>query len=367
MTETYYITSNDKLNIYLNKIRDEARIGNYFYIGVDLEFIEYKKNHHWVNKASHTSCILQLYSGKSCLVINLKSVCSQDKQLPKSLIKVLTKPSWVKVGLGLNGDMSLIAKNFGLGFFPSVIDVMCFTSMFRIKNPSLGSLYETYFGVVEKNGTGLYDWSKDDISEKKIVYAAKDAVMSRNLYLAMLEPTFRELKKHQVPQKIEININSGVLEEILKEVEESFEDGGFEDSGVSGGSDFWGNLAKDETPDDESFGGIENLNLGGTLTKSLSQSFKSLDEAFAKKRGVVMKKVQVTEKNWISIFNEYLQQSTTKIKLKIGYIQKTFGSISFKCVCIFGKLRIESNFYASKKPAKKEVFKMLCQKVIPKD
>ena len=163
-----------------------------------------------------------MYSGKTTIILNLVHIMKNRDKFPKKLLEILTKPSWVKVGVGINMDMKILYDNYGLGFCNSVIDILCIAGMCQYKTPNLGNLYKVLCGSVEKSKSAVFDWSKQEIPLSKIKYAAKDAIMSRRVYFALLDSSVRKLKKLDEKTKITLKMidmdDGGLNKEPLDEI-----------------------------------------------------------------------------------------------------------------------------------------------------
>jgi len=187
-----------------------------YVVGLDTEFISkdnypesFEKSSQWVinNSCRVATCILQVASKSVCLVINLVKM---GKPLPKKLIKLLTSESWIKLGVGIDNDMRLISSNYQLGHCSGSIELKTFALIAGHPTPNLELLYNQLIGGHVKKTDSVHDWTKD-LTDEQISYAAKDAIMSYQLGISILNPSVSNIKnvidKHK-SDKLEFTIGN---------------------------------------------------------------------------------------------------------------------------------------------------------------
>lgn len=203
-------------NIY-NDFKDSAKINSatmneIFLVGLDTEYISKDNNLNsfdsclnWVLKADKIAvCKLQLSTKKMSLVIDL---CKFNKQLPDNLIKIITKESWIKTGVGISNDLKYLSYNFDLGQCNGGIDIKIFAELKGCMNPNLldvyknvsNNMYGDYLKKIKKSKKHHQniDWSLD-LTMEQIEYAGMDAYMSyiigEYLITGLMSPQFDKFK-----------------------------------------------------------------------------------------------------------------------------------------------------------------------------
>jgi hypothetical protein len=170
-----------------------------YVVGLDTEFISrdnypvsFDKSNQWVtdNSCKVAICIIQIASKSVCLVINLVKM---GKPMPKKLIKLLTSESWIKLGVGIDNDMRLISSNYRLGHCSGSMELKSFALITGHPTPNLELLYNQLIGGHVKKTDSVHDWTKE-LTDEQISYAAKDAIMSYQLGISILNPSLSNIK-----------------------------------------------------------------------------------------------------------------------------------------------------------------------------
>lgn len=203
MTTTYIVNSNDDFHKYFKYLKEDAVMGNnqkIYVVGLDTEFISkdnypesFEKSDQWVinNECKVSICLIQVASKSVCLIINLVKM---GKYLPKKLIKLLTSESWIKLGIGIDNDLRLISSNYELGHCSGSIELKTFALIAEHPKPNLELLYNQIIGGNVKKTDNMHDWTKD-LTNEQISYAAKDAMMSYQLGISILNPSILMIKE----------------------------------------------------------------------------------------------------------------------------------------------------------------------------
>jgi dsRNA-specific ribonuclease len=214
---TYIVENCDEFHKYFNVLKEDARINSVpdrFVIGLDIEFIS-KANHpesfakslFWVNnnKCDQVVCLIQIATQSECMVINITKM---QKDIPKNLINLLVSESWIKYGVGVEGDLRIISKNYNLGHCAGGIELSNLASMAKINNPNLERLYNTLIGDHVKKTSSICDWTTD-LNREQLMYAARDAIMSYQLGIEILAPSLEHIintfNESSASSKLELN------------------------------------------------------------------------------------------------------------------------------------------------------------------
>jgi len=196
MTTTIIIESAEDFYLNFKQFKESARIQstpNIFLVGFDVEFIDYsnfpdsfKQSSNWTFAAEHKAvCLVQIATNDLCLVINLVKM---NKNIPKSLFKLIKSDSWMKVGVGIESDLKDLSDNFLLGFCGGGVEIKNLALLAQIKKPNLEYLYSQFVASHKKPKTSVCNWSLD-LSKKELEYAATDAIMSFQLFKAIIQPS----------------------------------------------------------------------------------------------------------------------------------------------------------------------------------
>lgn len=210
--ETYYIVTKKQFDEFFHLLEKDASLDtvpNLYVVGFDIEMIcqsnqkdSFKKINKYIPNKSYKTpvCTIQLATKNICLIIHLAQM---KMEIPRKLKKLITSESWLKTGVGIDLDLYHISQCFNLNHCCGAVDLRLLAIAGGCGNPSLGSLYETFVGPCEKSsktkktrfGDAMKDWSLP-LDMKSLNYAAKDAIMSYQLYVKMLYPTIDFIRKN---------------------------------------------------------------------------------------------------------------------------------------------------------------------------
>lgn len=128
---------------------------------------------------SYLPCLVQIATAHCVFLVQLP-----DGVMSPTLARILEWPASVKAGIALNQDMSKLRQ---LGEFSdqSVLDLSKVASRLGIKTTGLRSLTGLLLRSRISKGAQVTDWSKLNLSDAQINYAATDAWISRELYFAL--------------------------------------------------------------------------------------------------------------------------------------------------------------------------------------
>jgi len=218
MTTTYIINTTKDFGKYFKLLKEDAARGDkqrIYVVGLDTEFIcrdnyqdSYERSSEWVidnESLNFVICTVQIASENVCLVINLTKM---GLPLPKKLVKLFTSESWLKMGIGIDGDMRILSSNYQLGHCSGVVELKSFPVLASHPKPNLEFLYNQFVGGHAKKTDSVHDWALE-LTDEQIRYAARDAIMSYQLGMAIFEPTVRridEVVKNETSSKLSINI-----------------------------------------------------------------------------------------------------------------------------------------------------------------
>lgn len=148
--------------------------------------------------------ILQLGGEKKVWIFRLDVL---TESLPE-IFKVLANPEIKKVGVAVNGDLSGLRK---LSEFEpqNVEDISNKTRKIGIINTGLRNLAALFCAIRISKSAQMSNWAAETLTEKQIKYAATDAWISRELYLAVskvFDSNMYELEPEKVkkPSKMEV-------------------------------------------------------------------------------------------------------------------------------------------------------------------
>lgn len=200
--DVYIINDINEFHKYFPVLKSFARTGSKpdtFLIGFDVEFIceanqyeSFINADKWVlNKNSkQIACIIQIATNSVCMVINLVKI---GKTLPNNLIKLIKNSCWIKGGIGVDNDLSVLSQNYNLGQCEGGIELKNIGLLAGLSSPNLEFMYNTLIGDTHKKGSSICDWSKE-LNEEQLTYAAQDAIMSFHLTSIILEPSIKTIK-----------------------------------------------------------------------------------------------------------------------------------------------------------------------------
>ncbi len=153
-----YITENTGLKNCLNHLIDCKEIA------IDLEF---DKNR---NAYGFNLCLLQLYSGSQCFLID---PLGKDIDL-KMLFPILENKQVQKLVFAFGEDLRLLHT---LGCFPkNLFDLAIAARLLNYPPGSLAALLETVLAITVSKSSQNSNWLKRPLTEKQLEYAALDVV-----------------------------------------------------------------------------------------------------------------------------------------------------------------------------------------------
>jgi ribonuclease D len=127
---------------------------------------------------SYLPSLLQLAGDKEVFIFQLKHL-----GLALPLRKILADPAIIKAGVSLDYDISelnKLARFKAAGF----ADLGKLAKKAGIKNHGLRGLAAVYLGFRISKGAQTSNWARDVLTRQQIQYAATDAWVGRELYLA---------------------------------------------------------------------------------------------------------------------------------------------------------------------------------------
>ena len=207
--QTYIVNNTDDFHKYYPLLKNTAAIGStpdIYLVGFDIETFSkdnfpqsFNKAIEWLpnaNNANNTNintivCLIQLASDKVCLIINLVKL---KGVLPKKLINIIKNDSWVKVGVGIELDLANISNNYNLGHCSGGIEVRNLALMAHYTKPNLEFMFSQFVGTYVKKTSSICDWSQE-LSQEQLLYAAKDAIMSLEVFKYIIKPSIDNLTK----------------------------------------------------------------------------------------------------------------------------------------------------------------------------
>ena len=196
-------------------------------IGFDAEFISrtnysdsFQNSNRWIieTPTNEAVCLIQIASKNYVFLIYLPAI---GLPLPKRLKKIIIGEKWLKVGVGIEGDLRKICDNYKLSYFYGSFELKTLAEVGNIQKPNLANLYSLFVGKqhYKDKSQSICNWSLPLDNSKKIKYAARDAIMSYQLFYSMLKPTLENIKS-KTNNVLEINIDNIEEEEEEEEEEE---------------------------------------------------------------------------------------------------------------------------------------------------
>lgn len=123
--------------------------------------------------------LLQLSDDKRAFLFRLKKT-----GLPKNLAGILADPGIIKVGAAVNDDIAGLKKVSRFkeeGF----IDLQRIVGSYGIKDKSVKKMAAIILGLKVSKTQQLSNWEAESLSESQKQYAATDAWICREMYLAL--------------------------------------------------------------------------------------------------------------------------------------------------------------------------------------
>ncbi len=209
MSENYrveYIENYMQFSKHIKSFLANSRVKDVHVMGLDTEFVCRANHPHAFSEDDVNDikvCILQLATKGICLVINLIN----PTMMSKTLIEILTSPNYMKYGVNLDMDMTLLSKQYKeIGHCSSAYDLEKLAKLAGVRNPNLVNIYNLCFPNREKTtskSSGDGDWFKAKISKPQLTYAANDAIRSYELGLYFNDNTAFANIKPSIPFMIE--------------------------------------------------------------------------------------------------------------------------------------------------------------------
>ena len=132
---------------------------------------------------SYLPAILQLASETAVFIFQLKHL-----GLAKPLCDILAAPDIIKAGVSLTDDIRALQKHSpftAAGF----VDLGTLAKQAHIKNHGLRGLAAVLLGCRIAKGAQTSNWAREELTPQQLQYAATDAWMGRQLYLALNQKT----------------------------------------------------------------------------------------------------------------------------------------------------------------------------------
>lgn len=128
---------------------------------------------------SYQPSLIQLAGRKRVYLFQL-----QDHQIPQPLKNLLGNPNAIKTGVALEYDVKQLRAMDE--FEPAgFVGLEPLAKKLRIKNQGLRGLAAALFGFRISKKAQCSNWSRRELTEIQIIYAATDAWISRELYLEL--------------------------------------------------------------------------------------------------------------------------------------------------------------------------------------
>lgn len=209
--DTYIIENIEDFNKYIHIFIEDARLkdSNIFICGFDAEYISnansvnYNNSLNWIKQyyCDTATCLIQLASKNICVIINMVKM---NGVMPNKLIKIIKNDCWMKFGVGIERDLQIISGNYDLGHCGGAIELKNIALLSQIKNPNLQNLCNLVLGANISKNESICDWA-NELIESEYEYAAKDAIISYQLGIKILEPTINFLNNTFNTKFIKIN------------------------------------------------------------------------------------------------------------------------------------------------------------------
>ncbi len=128
---------------------------------------------------SYLPSLLQLATGKEVFIIQIKLT-----GLTKGLCGILSSPDIIKTGVSIRSDVGELRKL--ASFEPAgFIELAEHAKKAHIKNLGLRGLAALLLGFRVSKREQTSNWSKNELTESQLRYAATDAWVGREIYLHM--------------------------------------------------------------------------------------------------------------------------------------------------------------------------------------
>lgn len=199
--DTIIINNCDEFNNnykLLKQNADTKSIPATYLVGFDIEFFSkanypesFKKAHKWLYnlESDQVTCLIQIATKNLCFIIMVKNM----PKLPSKLINIIKNDSWIKVGVGIENDLAILSQNYNLGHCMGAIEIKNIALLANFKKQNLEYLFNKLIGAHIKKTSSICDWSKE-LTKDQLEYAARDAIMSLQLFNNIMEPTIKYLE-----------------------------------------------------------------------------------------------------------------------------------------------------------------------------
>ena len=151
-------------------------------------------------------CKIIIYTERLCIIVDLaKFDC-----LPKQLIEILKNDSWIKTGVGISNDFTILSHNYSLGMLVGCIELKNIGILCGIQNPNLLELYKLLINdnQITKSKNSSFDWSQE-LTLSQIKYARNDGYMSYIVGKKILQQLC-PIIQNTIKQNIENNITQNI-------------------------------------------------------------------------------------------------------------------------------------------------------------
>ena len=131
--------------------------------------------------------------------------------LPIGLIKILSSPKILKLGVAIRDDIKILQKisPFKPGGF---IELQDFVKNWGIDNFSLKKLSAIVLGFRISKSQRLTNWDAHELSEQQLIYAATDAWVSYEIYKRLMNTP---IERDVTVSEMEIEDHKDVDEQVL--------------------------------------------------------------------------------------------------------------------------------------------------------
>lgn len=113
--------------------------------------------------------LIQLSNSDTCAIFRLNKI-----GFPDELVKILTNPSILKVGLSLKDDFRELSKLRHI-HPESFIDLQKYVELFGITDKSLKKLSALILNAKISKSQQTSNWENNELTEAQLIYAATDA------------------------------------------------------------------------------------------------------------------------------------------------------------------------------------------------
>ncbi|MBN2234108.1 MAG: NAD(P)H-dependent oxidoreductase subunit E [Opitutales bacterium] len=164
---THLIDSQEKLEAHLSSIRKDK------VLGFDTETKpSFSRNDNFLPS------LIQLATSREVYLIQISKI--RD---PKPIADLFSDAAFLKVGVALKDDVAGLLKVFS--FDPAgFLDLADLARIAGIQNTGLRSLCGILIGKRISKSVQVSNWARSELTPKQVVYAATDAWISREVYLA---------------------------------------------------------------------------------------------------------------------------------------------------------------------------------------